>query len=96
MCTTCNNDETPRTCEVCAAEATASNPLNESSICLNCLWERYEPAPAALTYQDGEYRLQPAYQEEQYSARWEDRYGPYGGEDEPGDCCGDWEDDGEE
>ena len=27
-------------------------------------------------FNDGEYRLSPEYQEEQHSARWEDRYGP--------------------
>jgi hypothetical protein len=43
-------------------------------------------------YTDGEYRLRPEYQEEQYSARWEDRYGPV---DEYDDCDEgpDWEGD---
>jgi len=43
-------------------------------------------------FNDGEYRLSPEYQEEQYSARWEDRYGPV---DEYDDCDDgpDWEGD---
>jgi len=44
-------------------------------------------------FNDGEYRLSPEYQEEQYSARWEDRYGPYGGPDDDCDEGPDWEGD---
>jgi len=78
MCKHAPADEAPRTCEICCEEETASNPLDGCNICLRCLAEEgYAPAPApAPMYRDPEYRLSPAYQEEQYSARWEANYGP--------------------
>ena len=76
MCTTCNNDETPRTCSSCNEPefAWGNVGLNAQGLCPECVSEGVAVPPTR--YDASERHLSPAWQEEQYSARYEDRYGP--------------------
>ena len=73
MCLATTNDETPRTCATCGAEIQESAP-GFYECCSECA-EEFGVRPAINAY-DSERYLNSAWQEEQYSARYEDRYGP--------------------
>ena len=66
MLNSTTNDETPRNCNCCAQPA----EVDERGNCEACA------EGLAINAYDSERYLNSAWQEEQYSARYEDRYGP--------------------
>lgn len=78
MCLSTTNDETPRTCAFCNAPITdACTDAQEIGICQPCYdCDGVPPGHRNDSAYDSERYLNSAWQEEQYSARYEDRYGP--------------------
>lgn len=71
------NDETPRNCNCCNEPECEVYPLNADGLCIDCASEvGFRPSADEGMAYDSERYLNSGWQEEQYSARYEDRYGP--------------------